>query len=568
MNNIEKRERFCEKYIVDKEGQGFTLDGREWVRDKMWLPLEGYKLWPMDIKKLCGGCKAKSGQITTSHKPHNCTSDDCNGLEACAQNCVTFCLPRRSGKTFNISSWVISEIFQNHNRNISYIAASEDQASDLVMENFSGPVLNNPTLSRAAEVKGNKIIVPKTNSKFEFLSTSHRSVTGRGRSCVILDEARDISPRVFAAIAPSLLESHGFECKRGHFKSKQKDDVDGNCPVCGDELVPWQSRLVVMSSAGLTEGTDRDWFKELVEFLENQMDKNFYLFRADTDDDLNPDINKNQLDAMKRVLGQLDSMKSLVSVEFENEFASVGDDFVSKEEISRCVDKSLRHDKNGSDRPCVAFLDTSISKDKTSLVICADDEESMVPWEILRVEHIKVWEPQRFKDKIIDPEIIYSYLRHALPMFPVIDFRIDTRAMPWAMRLVKEIKRNKEPWAKYTDGFNKANRVERAIAWNLLEQRIRSQTIKIPPHEELKKELMAVRRVVNSVDGLTDIRDKNRRVRHADIADSLANCCFMAHQQALKGNLRIADLERKSVMSTFLKRLDDKNIDGFSGDYF
>lgn len=568
MNVSEKRERFCEKYIVDKEGQNFTLQGRDWVREKLWLPLDGYKYWPVDFKKLCDDCKAKSGELTPSHKPHLCTNEGCEGLEAAAQQVCVFCLPRRSGKTFNIAGWALSEIFQRNNRNISYISASEDQSADLVMENFSGPVLSNPTLDRASEVKGNKIIVGKTNSKFEYLSTSHKSVTGRGRSCVILDESRDISARVFAAIAPSLLESHGWECNRGHFRSKHAENADGDCPLCGDELVPWQSRLVVMSSAGLTEGSDKDWFKELVEFLENRMDKNFYLFRADTEDDLNPDINKDQLNAMKRVLGQLDSMKSLVSVEFENEFTSKGEDFVTKEEISRCIDKSLDYRKGGSDRPCVAFLDTSISKDKTSLVITCDDDDSMSPWEILRVEHIKVWEPQSFRDKIIDPEVIYSYLRNILPMFPVVDFRIDTRAMPWAIRLVKQIKRDKQPWAKFTDGFNKANRVERAIAWNLLEQRIRSQHIKIPDHSELRKELMAVRRVVNSLDGLTDIRDKNRKVRHADIADSLANCCFIAHQQALKGQLRIADLERESVMSTFLRGLDGRVVDDFSGGNF
>ena len=568
MTVSDKRERFCEKYITDKEGQSFTLEGRAWVRDKMWLPLDGYKYWPINMKRLCVDCKFKSGKLTPSHKPHKCTADNCDGLEAAAQQVCVFCLPRRSGKTFNISSWVLSELFQSQNRNISYIAASEDQASDLVMENFSGPVLSNPTLSRAAEVKGNKIIVSKTGSKFEYLSTSHKSVTGRGRSCVILDESRDISARVFAAIAPSLLESHGWECSRGHFRSKHADNADGDCPLCGDELVPWQSRLIIMSSAGLTEGNDKDWFKELVEFLENRMDKNFYLYRADTEDDLNPDINKDQLDAMKRVLGQLDGMKSLVSVEFENEFTSKGEDFVTKEEINKCIDKSLDFRKAGSDRQCVAFLDTSISKDKTSLVICCDDDNSMVPWEILRVEHIMVWEPQKMRDKIIDPEVIYAYLRNTLPMFPLVDFRIDTRAMPWAMRLVKEIKRDKQPWAKFTDGFNKANRVERAIAWNLLEQRIRSQNIRIPDHSELRKELMAVRRVVNSLDGLTDIRDKNRKVRHADIADSLANCCFIAHQQALRGQLHIAELERESLMSTFLRGLNDRVIDDFSDGNF
>ena len=74
MSSIDKRERFCERYVTDKEGQSFTLKGREWVREKLWLPLDGYKWWPNDFKKLCVECKDKAGTLTASHKDHDCTN--------------------------------------------------------------------------------------------------------------------------------------------------------------------------------------------------------------------------------------------------------------------------------------------------------------------------------------------------------------------------------------------------------------------------------------------------------------------------------------------------------------
>lgn len=565
MSGIARRIAFAEKFVTDKQGRKFSLEGRDWVVENMWAPLEGYKLWPgSNTNSMCEDCKDKIGTIVESHKPVECGK--CGGkLTPEPIVCTVLCLPRRAGKTFNATAYCLSSIFQRKHKSISYVAASEDQTSALAADNFIGAVQRNPTLSRSAKISGNLIRVPKTESKWEGLSTSFKSITGRGRSLIVIDEARDIAARVAMSVIPSVFEAGGVECLRGHYHTEKITEEISVCPLCGDDLIPWRGRILIMSAAGVLEGGEGDWFKSLVERLETKPHKNFHMFRADNQKALNPQIDKATVDAIEGVFGDLDETRHYVEVEIGNEFTRKGEDFVTKAEIERVVDKSLKN-KVGSERPCVGFLDTSVSRDLTTLLILAEDESSVNRWENVRVEHIKVWEPKKQPDGVIDPEAVLEYLRQNLPMFPgMVDLRIDTRAMPWAIKMVKQIKR-KEPWARVVDGYN-GNRSERASSWNILEQRIRACTLKMPDNETLQKELLSVRRLL-TLDGIIEIRDRDRKRRHADIADALATSCFLAHLQAIKGRVSLQELNGRASMVDLLDRLHSTPIDKFNPDSF
>ena len=271
---------------------------------------------------------------------------------------------------------------------------------------------------------------------------------------------------------------------------------------------------------------------------------------------------KQTISAIESVFGELDETRHYVEVEVANEFTAKGDDFVSKKEIEAVVDKKLKN-LPGSVRPTVGFLDCSISRDLTTLLLLEDDpEKSDTPWEQVRVSHIKTWEPRKLRDGVIDPDEVLEYLRAIMPMFPGIrDLRLDTRAMPWAIKMVRQIKR-KEPWARVVDGYN-GGRSERASSWNILEQRIKSKTLSIPNNKDLIAELLGVRRLL-TLDGVTEIRDRNRRTRHADIADALATSCYFAHLQAISGRLSLSELHQKSTIGDLMSRIETKTASGFS----
>jgi hypothetical protein len=120
--------------------------------------------------------------------------------------------------------------------------------------------------------------------------------------------------------------------------------------------------------------------------------------------------------------------------------------------------------------------------------------------------------------------------------------------MPWAIALVKKIKKER-PWGRVVDGWS-GKRHERKASWTILHQRIMAQTIRIPLHEDLRQELLSVRRV-DDIDGQMDIRDSSRFKRHVDIAESLATACYLAHLESM--------ITRQSLSNT-VGQLSSRNI--------
>jgi hypothetical protein len=533
--SVDTRLAFAQQHWTTKEGDRFSLKGRQWVVDEFWRPACGFKLWPLDKERLCSECSAKAGVIQDynhKHAPHQ--HPLCAGLSQEPIIVTVLDLPRRSGKTFNALGFGAASILTSKNEYITYIASAEDQTETLFNENMAQPIRNNPVLDALCYIANMKVTVATTKSKFECLPTSKKSITGRGRTMVIIDEARDVPAETAAKLIPSIFAESGWECPVGHIhvKGKPKNLL---CSVCNIQLQPWFGRLIIESSSGLIVGNENDWFAELVASLTEEPHPNFHLYS--TSEIINPRVSKMTVGAITDVFGRQDmpAMRHYIDVEVNNVSRRKGDDFLSKAEIEKVVNTRLGNTEGTTD-PCVAFLDVSSTVDKTSLVILAARDPK---WDRCYVARIDYWEPQKLPNGLIDEVMILDHLDRYLPMFPgLASFGVDTRMMPWAQHMVKVIKQSgTRGWAKKTDAFN-GGPDERNASWSCLENRVLACSIELPPHPELRKELLAVQRIQN-LNNQTEIRDRSRRKRHADIADALAECCRRAFLQQTKSRVSL-----------------------------
>ena len=539
MTTVDQRLEFARKNIRDKSGKKWTDKGRDWIKEEFWTPADGWKLWPKaEDGQLCDQCGELAGTIGETRAelkaklealPDGC----CGGLKIEPIILSVLCLPRRSGKTFNTAAYVLSQLLLQHHRRIAFICSSEDQMRSLFRENYSTIVKQNSKMGKSLEVFEHRgtIKCAKTKSLFEGMSTSHGSVTGRGRTNVIIDECRDVPSRTMMALLPSVYEANGVECPRGHIHTPNKAEAPSHCPVCRSELEPWYGRILLMSSAGLIEGSggEKDWFPELIEHLRANPSPNVHLYESESS--INPDVSEVITNTVESVFGSLESTRSYVAVEVGNQFTRKGENLLVKPQIDRCVDSGLRN-HTSSEQKCVAFLDTSRTNDLTSLVILAEDpKKTTEPWGHLVVERIDIWDPKKLPGGVINPAEVLAHLDLYLPMYPnLMSLAVDTRVMPWATALVKKVKKERT-WGRVVQGWNK-RRAERKSSWSLLHQRILSGTIRIPANQQLRKELISVRKITD-IDGQMDIRDASRRHRHVDVADALAVCCYLAHLESI-----------------------------------
>lgn len=578
MSITDDRRRFCETYVTEKAGHPFSLEKRKWVLDEMWRPLDGFKAWPAawtsgkmpEGAQLCEACASIAGAIiedpsevdVTRTPGHKRMTGGCDGLRAEPIVVVVQCLPRREGKTTNAAGFCLSSIFKYEQQHITYVAAAEDQTSELVQSNFVAPVLAHDELRDRAHLVGDTIHVPGLKSKIEAVSTSHKSITGRGRTLIVIDEARDIEARVAMALIPSVFDAGGAECPTGHWRTQEKKQAKESCPMCGKKTRLWIGRVLIMSAAGIEEGkSDKDWFKDLVEHLEANPHPNYHLHRRDTRS--NPAISDTTVRAVDEVFGEMEATRDFIRAETGNQFTQKGRPFLTDGQISQVVDNRLKNSE-GSTRRCVAFVDTSDTGDLTSLVILGEDERSSKPFEYLVTERIDFWDPKdrrQVPKGIIDAETVLPHLDLLIPMFPaLVALHIDTRLRPWARNLVRTIKQEKGPggnrraWGRHVDGWDKGAH-ERAAAWEALESRVLEGTIAIPNHARLRKEIKGLKATRSGQNDRLNVQDRNRKRSHADIADALAVCCLLAHQRALKGGgERQSDIENHPAIKALMNK--------------
>jgi len=297
------------------------------------------------------------------------------------------------------------------------------------------------------------------------------------------------------------------------------------CSVCGEKLSPWYGTALLMSSAGILQDNESDWFAELVEHLKDHPHPNAHLITLDGKG--NPKVAQKMVGLVTDIFGQLNSTRAYADVETGLTSRRKGEDFLSKPEIDAVIDPRLQNMEAGVS-PCVAFLDTSRTGELTSLVLLAEDPDAEIsePWERVVTQRIDVWDPKTIGGGVIDVNAIEEHLDKYVPRFPLLELKIDTRGSTWATKFVRHLRLNK-PWGRIVSGVDWRGS-ERNVAWSMLEQYILDTKLRLMAHKILLAELRGARRVV-SVNNVMEVREVSRKKRHLDVAESLASCLFIVH---------------------------------------
>lgn len=583
MSTIAQKIAFATEHWRDSKGRPFDLSPpeRRWVIDEYWLALDGYKYWPaidVDVNDesanaplLCEEASSLVGKLIEWDwsKVHHIertaegdrffvhpAHDRCPGLLLEPQNFVWENLPRREGKTLNFMAFVSASMFIDFAFSCTYVAGSEDQTDELFEENFRKPVDDNKRLKDACYFIGNKCIVPRTKSFIELVPTTHRSITGRGRALVGFDESRDIPARAMMALQPSTWAENGIKCPRGHVhgpRSAQTANV--KCPVagCGERLVPWSGRVAFLSSSGIEgENQEYDWFGEGIDLLREHPDKNHYAYKRD--ESWNPNVSEGAKGATERVFGKLESTRDYVAIEVHNERRRKGEIFLRKDQLAAAWDKALRS-LDAYAKPAIGFLDTSQTKELTSLVCVGDDRrEDESRWFRTFMNHLTIWEP---KGTLIDEHTVLPFFDALMPRWPQLMVHVDTRVRPWAERFVKFVKTNRN-YGRRVDRFQ-GQREERDSGYSTLEEMVLATRTRLMPHPILKKEFDAARKKPDpSVPGRTEVREHKRWVRHLDVLDGLAACHYFVYLEQLKAGVGLHDIEQRARDHMPANRRDDR----------
>jgi len=571
---------FAEKYVTAPDSRPWTIEGRPWIVDEFWLPLDGWKLWPVDESKLCATCSKKSNTLTESYAAGNrtrtkahLTKHKCAGLKCEPILIVALNLKRQMGKSFNTAAWALAKIFRDENESVQMIAVAEDQVARIFAKNYKRVITTSTALNKRCKVRGNKIEVPKKNSDFEVTATSLSAVSDT-RTVVIVEEARSVPAAVAMAVIPTLFARGGWECPDGHVKSHDgtdHPDAPRKCSVCKRPTQPWYGKTLLVSSAGELKDDDGDWYAEFIDYYNKNPHPNVHVFRSQ--ENLNPKVSSKAVDAFGSIFGNLDSTRVYADIEGANEFRRKGETFMSEADFRRVIDSGLQN-VEGSTEPCVAFLDTSQSVEKTCLVVTAHDSLHAADlWERLYTPQVKVWLPEDMPHNVIDDEEVYQYLKLVMPMYTGLRrMLIDTRGRPWAVRLVKRLKMLRSRWTSKLDSIGKHND-ESQQGWDVFEQRILMQTMRLQDTPGMVSEIRGlVRKRSLQGDEPAKIVDRDRRKSHKDITETIAMTCYMTALEQLKGGgIGLAQVQRqgsRAKLHAILKRQQTRVTRGLGPDSY
>lgn len=506
---------------------------------------------------------------------------ECSGLALQPILVTILNLPRRDGKTFNSACWALSTICLQRNRNILFVAAAGKQTRRIFREAFEKVIQQDAKLTEVCVITGERIDVPSTGSCLQTCDTSFRSITGSGFSHILVDECRDVHPRVLAAAVFSTGDQNGAECPYGHEMHADVDPEEiGNrkCSHCGERLVPWYPRVILTSSSGLKTDDEMAWFEELADALEEMGHPMAHCYRSTKSS--NPSVSLKVKQGYGEIFGLAPSLRVYVDVELTNRARRIGEDFVSESDIRAIVSSKLKN-VNGDPRPAFGFLDTSWSSDITTLAIGVDwyhGQPGYSSWAHLQVVHLLKWKPKKLPGGHIDPSEVQAALDRLIPMFPNLKaLLVDDRGMKWAKDLVVWNNQNRPGWGKKVKAFHgrgarglrdRGERIpgvyggdeDRSIAWQMLEYRIACtakpkatdkalqglQTILVPDDPDFRAELLAVQRKIQP-DGSYVIMDRSRKKRHADVAEAIAGLCMLAYYDAITPTASLTRVDSKAA---------------------
>lgn len=241
---------------LDFLSEHFIVDGttpfvvKPWFKNELYIPFSGFRIVARDVDRLCDACKPRAGSIVEiwdwsmvdAFDVHaSKEQDECGGLALIPIIFSVITVPRQQGKTTAVLGLALSILVGEHGKEVLYTASNEDQAGAIIDKKLRAPIDASPLLSKMLHSVGSEVRCKSTGSFLRVLNSSFRGATGLSFGALLIDEARDVHPRTFAAMAPTMLSRGGETCPR-HPKvrhGRTPDGKPGKCPHCGERLTPW-----------------------------------------------------------------------------------------------------------------------------------------------------------------------------------------------------------------------------------------------------------------------------------------------------------------------------------------
>lgn len=542
-----------------RDNDGRPIEARDWQIENIFKALDGFKTWGRG-PKLCQPCRDRVGEIKPKRRlcsvaPH----DDCHGLRGYKILVVVLDVTRQEGKTTGGALYILTDLLEGRNRHILYLAAAEGQAGRVFDQKFVGLLESRADLKARLDAGMDTLRNPARNNSFIFVPTSAKSIAAGTYRVLFVDEIRDVDPELIVKLLPSILSVTGIECPRGHQTLPRprcpvcRDVVEGfecevhgetpvpSCSSCGAEMEEFAGVALLASSAGDESG----FHNELVEHLRANPHPSWHLFSSQ--ERLNPAKSRETVRAIDEVLGEIATTSAITKRELHNVPASKGEDFLGAKVVESLVDPRLVN-VEVYEKPCVGFLDCSLTTDLASLVLCGEDAPAgAIAWSRIATVRIDVFDPQdrkqfpkgrvRYKP---DPELpggsVQEHLEALMVRFPgLVEVWIDTTLIEDAHDLYLWAK--KQPWGgrvrEYPPPMERET-VKKAI-WDALEARALAGpgALRIQKLKRLQDELKSAKTKISEL-GTRKVMDhgagdrRGKRRMHRDIAMSLAGCCWIA----------------------------------------
>jgi len=569
-----------------RDNSGRPIEVREWVRENVYKPLDGFKVWPRG-KRLCEKHAAEVGTILPKRALCRAEAHEgCDGLRGFKILVVCVDVSRQDGKTTGIATYELSDLVYARNAHALYLAAAEGQ-SDRVFDQKFLAMLGSNQQAKAQIVPGmDSLRNLKRNNSFIYVPTSAKSIASGSYRLLLVDEVRSIDPEVVMILLPSILSETGVECPHGHHAGprppcpKCREPLEGfecdvhglfeapKCPACGVEEEEYFGRAVLCSSAG----DDVAFWTDLVASLQAEPDPNWHLFS--TNARLNPHKSKETHGALSRVLTRIPGIEGMVNRELNNVPGGRGDEFLGPKLIESITDPTLRN-LDVYEGPCLGFIDCSLTTDLTSLVVVGDftdAEMKLPPWSTLATIRIDVFDPkdqEQFPNGRVryrrDPNggvSLEQHLEEFVGRFPgLLELWIDTTLLDEARDLF--LWTQEQPWRGKVLEYPppKEKELVKQLIWDSLEIKTLEgpRGLRIQKHHKLVEELKqaktkvsewGIRKVVDSGKG----NRRGKRRMHRDVSMSLAGCCWRARilsARATAGNTEEATDRLNKLSSRF-----------------
>jgi len=412
---------------------------------------------------------------------------------------------RQQGKTQFSMNYIRYRMLNDHDLYAIAITNAEAQMKRFVAQKITRPLAHEDArIRKAVEVLPamGEVRVPELNNVLKILPANRATSTGTSPDILFFDESAAAGDALWEEIAPSVMSRPG-------------------------------AKILLSSTPGLPVG----FFYQLVNLYETDPPADWYLYRSR--DVINPRTSRAALRKIYSVGSRASELRNL-----DGEFAAEGDELLTHDAIDAAIKKKLVNRKDNSicdekgtvtgRYECFAFLDISIKRDLTSLVVVGRPDPDVEGLEVLR---ITCWDPALLGGRIkFDP--VWKELVYVIKNFTPRRLLIDTASgggelINWAMR---------EGYCPPIEEFHPTAKSNQEM-WGRLRDLLNERKLKIPNHERLIDELRGLKTKEFSQGMGFKVVDPSKRL-HRDLSFSLAGASWIASEAWGRGQIEEFDFER------------------------